>query len=278
MFGVGEPLEPAASDTRSCEVCGEEFASDGKVGPGFLLGRHRWQKHQIKADGTQARKPKTGRAAKNAVSDEDMAAQPVLSIVRDAASEVSGRGAPTAEALAKAFGRALHLSTMAGASYVVESDANIPEGPGGDALRDRLISGMSMSERGATSLFRPATRPLAKTKFNQKYGRDLIENVDIVGSVSEVAMMIGAWRSYYRDRNAFNRELAAQQPQQPFLPTLVPDAPPVMTQPAPAGGDLPLGLQPQPNPAMDGQPTSPAPTHGVLMTPELVAQIRARNA
>lgn len=266
-------LEPTAVDTRVCDVCSEEFATEGKSTASFLLGRHRWQKHQIKGDGSKS-KAKTPKQAAG-VTDDDFAAQPVLSIVRDAADSVTGRGAPSAEALSRGLGRAVHLGTLAGASYVIESDPNIPEGQQGDALRDLYIGQMSLSEKSAQALFRPLAKPIAGTKFNKKYGRDIIENVDAIAAISEVAILAGAWRRYFRERNQFNA-MHAPAPQ-PF--TAVPMEPAqIMQEQAPIpGADLPLGLQPQPNPAMDGLPTSPAPMNGVVMTPELVRQIRERN-
>lgn len=244
------PGEAAETITVSCPHCDWTYTgpAKGRNSAPWRKGTHLRNKHGEAGKG-KARRPAA------APSDEAMAERPVLGVVRDMAAHVGGKGAPSADALATALGRGMSIVTTWGAATVVESDPTIPEGEAGDAWRDRLIDDLSLSPKTAQDVMRPIGRMLAPTRLNKRYGRGVVENVDVLGAIAELAAIGNNWRRYLRMRAA---ALAAG----------VPAALPAGPGPVAAAGTVV---------AANGQITTPPPQMGRLVTAEDVQRMRGQG-
>lgn len=245
--GPTPPGPPAGADTIElvCEECGATVSGPprGRNSAAWALGRHRYAKHR-----TRGTSEKANRRRANAPDDADYAARPTLSIIRDAAAEVGARkGVPTATDLTKGLGRGLGLTSVAVASWLVESDPAITD----DKMTDAMIDYLSLDERAAGDIMRPIGNAVAPTRLNRKYGRAVVDNVDVIASVAELGTLAMHWRRYLR--------LRAGQPAGAGQP----DGPPV---PAPAGPP-PAGVQ----------PTTPGPRAGVVMTSDDVQRLQRKD-
>lgn len=254
---------PAGELTVSCPECTETFTGPkaGPRGANFQLARHRKAAHKV--EGKKQRARAEAREARQAGPDagDNPRGQRVLSAVTEIGEAVGRRkGVPTADDLANGLGRGLGLSTMAIASFVVESDPYIAEGPQGNATREALIDHLSLENRAAVNIMKPVGRALAPTSLNRKYGRAVVDNVDLAASISELGILAMHWRKYMRERAAMSARIAGGMAQPAMMP-----APP----PAPWAPTHDPDLPPPP-----GAATTPAPTAGIIVTPEMVAQLQ----
>lgn len=222
---VDEPLI-----TLACPECGEaiEGRASGRGSASWKLGTHRRVKHGVQGD---SRASKARRKAKaGAPTEGDHEAHPVISAVREAAAEVGGKGTPTSDQLGNGLGRLLGIVSLSVAVLMVDSDKAITD----TQLADQMITYLSLSDDAAKAIMRPIGRALQPTALNRRYGRAVVENVDVVGSVAELVQLGFHWREYLalRARNhAAIAQLAAQQPGP--APVMVPTAAPAAPQSAP---------------------------------------------
>jgi hypothetical protein len=203
----------------------------------MLVGTHRFREHGY-------RNPNKGRKKSSTrPTDEEFAERPVVATVRDIAEGVRGRGVPSADQLTNAFGRGLGLTSVAVASWAVETDPNIPDGQAGEALRDHLVDELSLTHKAAEDVMRPLAKAFADTNLNKKHGRAIVENVDVVASLAELAKLGLSWRRYFRGRAAFGQ----------------PAGPPALVDVNSTRGPGPMP------PTGDTVVTSPAPVLGVVL-------------
>lgn len=269
LFGEQDPPSPvslvkeeAPDESRECPECGETITGKAR-GAGSLawkMGQHRRNKHGVKGAGRKGR-PRTGEP-----TDADREARPVISAIRDAAAGVSGKGVPNADQLGNGLGRGLGLITMSVATMAVETDPAIPRTPEGDAMRDRLVDYLSLSSEASNAIMHPIGRALAPTKLNRKYGRGVVNNVDLIGSVAELAQLGYHWREYFRMRAAY----AAQQTGAAAPGTQTPGVPDMAPAPTATPGETvvhPSGLV-----------QTPPPSSGVVLDAGMIADLQNRSA
>lgn len=217
-------------ETRSCPECGKEFTgpSSGAGQVGMLVGTHRFREHGY-------RNPKKKTRSSTRPTDEDFAERPVVALVRDMGEAARGRGVPSAEQLTSAFGRGLGLTSIAVASWAVETDPNIPDGPPGEPLRDHLVDELSLTPKAAEDVMRPLAKAFSDTGLNRKYGRQIVENVDVVASIAELAKLSLNWRKYFRERSAATAA-AGPPPIVNATSTMIPAPGPTLQSPPPQQG------------------------------------------
>lgn len=173
-----------------CPECGAKIK--GKVkGRGSAVGN--LALHRANAHGY--RNP---RRKKKGASDADNVT-PIREFIRDTADEIGGgAGAPKREELANALGRGLGVISLAVASYAAETDPR----PGlTDDDRDKITRDLSLSRASAHDVMDPIAKTIAGTQLNQKFGRPIVDNVDTVSAVCDLAVLGLRWKRYFRERN-----------------------------------------------------------------------------
>lgn len=244
--------------SEACPDCGEVITGKprGTSSLPWKMGLHRRNKHGVKGQGRKGR-PKAG-----APTDADWQARPVISGVQEAASEVGGKGVPNADQLGNGLGRLLGLGTMAGATLILETDPTIPRSEEGERLRDQLVEYLSLGDADAKAIMRPVGRMLAPTRMNQRYGRAVVDNVDVLGSFAALVQLGFHYRDYFRARANYMQQAAAGQA------AAAPFAAPPPPGPAPADGVV---IEPS------GFAHTAPPTEGRVWTPDMVAQAMAER-
>lgn len=242
--------------------CGEEgcdFVGKGKTAAlaAMLTGSHKRVVHGIAGTGSAHRKkgpPTSSRAKKGQTSSSPSDVDPPgLAAIRDIADAVGKRnGAPTADDLAKGLGRGLGILSTAVASYAVETDETIPEGPDGDSQRDQLIDYLSFNDRQAVQVMTAPAKAFAPTKLNKRFGRKVVDNVDVAASAAEVGIMFAHWRRYFRSRRFREQQMGGAPP--PAAVVIDANATPAPSQ------------QPTSGPGRE--------TQGVVVTAEMVQRMR----
>lgn len=261
-----EPASPVSlvkaevpEESRPCPECGDVITGKAR-GAGSLawkMGQHRRNKHGVKGEGRK------GRPRKGEPTDADREARPVVSAVRDVAAAVTGRGTPSADQLAAGLGRGLGLVNMSFATLAVETDKSIPPGAEGEAIKDQLIDYLSLSDEAARAMMRPVGRVFAPTKLNRRYGRAVVDNVDLVGTAAELIQLGYHWKNYFAMRAAF---AAGQQPAAAPVPGSE-------LAPAPTVGTG-EGVVHHPSGLVHTAP----PSSGTVLTPEMITEIQRRGA
>lgn len=177
----------------------------GKEPPKMRLGLHRKQAHGVSGEGRHKVKPRqntpTKRARKNAGPRLDTSdTEPVrnVSLITDAASAASKRkGTPSADDLTKVFTRVYEYATTYAATIVVESDPRDLN----DDDRNRIATDLAGSPADGAAVLTPMARLLAKTSLNKQYGRDLIDNSDVLDAIFCAVAISARWRAYFRERS-----------------------------------------------------------------------------
>lgn len=248
------PEDDAAPDviTVTCPHCDWTFtgAAKGRNSAPWRKGTHLRNKHGEAGKGKAPRRPA------NAPSEEQLAERPVLGVVRDMAAHVGGSGAPSEAQLAKALGRGTAIVTTAGAVAFVESDPSIPPTPEGEALKDRLVDDLAVPQKTGEDIWRPIARMLAPTGLNRRYGRKIVDNIDVLGSLAELIAIGNNWRRAFQARAAGGFGVVYGL----TVPLVAPGAAAV----APPGAVI----------APNGQVTTPPPAMGRLVTAEDVQRMR----
>ena len=241
-----------------CPECGEliEGRPRGTSSLAWKMGQHRRNKHGVKGQGKKGR-PKAGQP-----TDADWQARPVISAAQEAAAQIGGKGTPNADQLGAGLGRLLGLGTLCSATLILETDPTIPRTEEGERLRDQLAEYLTLADADAKAIMHPVGRMLAPTKINQKYGRAVVDNVDVLASLAAVVQLGFHYRDYFRARTQYTRQMATQA-----APQGVFNAPP-------APGPVPAAAVVEP----DGLVHTAPPTDGVVWTPDMVAQMHAQKA
>jgi hypothetical protein len=219
-----------------CPECGNRYKSK------FLLGGHRRSVHQIAGSYSGKRGPSAGK--------QRAKARPMLvEVAREAAKDAgAGRpGVPSADQLTAAFARGLGTVTYAAASFAVEGDRALTT----DELKEQMINYLSLSGPDAREACEPLGRAFAKTGLNRKYGRTIVDNVDVAGSVAVLITMGFHWRRYMSARAHYERQAGGGGGTAPVVQTPAPVAPPPQAAPM----DVPEAVVPvTPNGAAQVEP------------------------
>jgi hypothetical protein len=193
------------------------------------------------------------RAAARTEIDDD--AHPALAVVRGIADEIgTGKGAPSRDELSTALGRGLGVLSLSVASWAAETDPR----PLTDEQRDAVTAELTLAKGPARDIMDPFARALSGTNLNKKYGRTIVENVDLAAAISELGKVGIRWRRYFRAREAWVEQngvidvvgRAAPRPPSSSMDGFVPGAP---------------------------QPGAPQQDGGIVWTPEMVAELAARR-
>lgn len=275
----GGQAEQVGDITLICDVCGEEFEgpAGGRNSASFALGRHRRAKHResTKSGGKSKRRTVTATA-------EDHEAHPITSSLRDIGAAMGeSRGVPTADQLAEGMGRGLQIATIVAAKLLVETDPNI--GPADEETKEMLTKYLSLDRRSARGVMGPIARVAAPTSINKKYGRKIVDNIDVLASFGELGTLAMHYRSYFRMRANPAAGADTTMPPQPMQPQ--PTPPPMQAQaaaPPPEGGVPPPPMVPEMYdttnlPRFSPSMASPAPQSGTIVTPDTVALIKQRQ-
>lgn len=241
LAGVVADDEPSEI-TLECPECGEPItgAAKGKNSASWKMGTHKYTKHKIS---------KAGGGSKKTVADPGESATPIIGLAQSmAAAAGDSKRVPTANDLANGLGRGLGLVTIIVASALVESDPTIPDTDDGDRTRDYLTDYLSLDDKAAKGIMSPVGKMLAPTALNKKYGRGVIENVDVIASLAELGTLAMHYRKYFRLRTA-GRPLASVSPINPA-----------------AGAGMP--------PAFELGLASPAPQAGIVLTPDAIRDLQ----
>lgn len=284
LFDAEDQAAAEGKVTIVCSHCGHESTGNarGRGSAAWKHGTHLKAKHGIA--GTKNARRKTLEEP----TEQDFAERPVISTMQSMAAAAGKRkGAPSAGDISAALGRGVAIGSMAWATYMAETDPRIPNTPEGDALRDGLAAHLALPQKAAADVVAPIGKALAPTPINTRYGRALVDNVDILASFAELGKHLIVVKHYLRDRaeafapSAPVLQLVPQQ-QAPPADAAPPAAPTQAAQQQAAPAPVPPqfladNITPMP-PAFDGTNGSPAGTGGVLATPAMVLQIQAQRA
>lgn len=254
-------MAEAAEVTLTCPDC--DFSVTGmNMGPGsapFKLGIHKSRQHGYGKRPGRSPAQRAARAADESTS--------VVSVIRDAASEVSDKTdkPPTVDELGKALGRLFYTGSVAEASYLVETDPTIP--PGDEASRDALHKYLSLTPNDARDLAYPFARVFGRSKLNARFGRTLVDNIDVASSVAVVVELGVHHRRYLRERR---RRIAALEGGAPLV--LPPSA-----GPGPSAGIV-AGSQPSEVFVPPTQPAEWAPPGGTVNPGEMTGSVAQPKA
>lgn len=258
----------AALDAKTCDVCGLvlEGPARGRGSATWQLSQHRWNVHKIKSAS-----PRRGKGAKKVAmpTGVEIPERTAATLLKSTAEAVGGGSAPpTAAQLTKGLARFATLGTMFGATWMAESDP-FYDGPGMQDASDQLVADLTISEDDAAKLLHPVGRVLAPTGINRKFGRAVIDNVDLADTLYIAMELSLTWRRAARDRREHMRAMRAQLASVTPLPVAGP-------VPPPAPADTMPGTVPPPTPApVDTAPGAMPRTGRVIGYEE--AQAMRRN-
>ncbi len=194
-----------------CPECGDDFANNR------ALGYHRKMAHGVAGKFA-------GKGGKRTSTPRPAAIEVIQGMARDAGAGKS-KGVPTENELTKAMARAIGAASYAAASYAVETDRRLNT----DALKEQTIDYLALSPAGAADVAEPLGRAFARSPLNKRYGRAVVDNVDVVGSLAELTILVMHWRRYFAERGEWERQMRATG-QQAFA------APPEFTMPQAPNG------------------------------------------
>lgn len=181
--------------SKECPECGDLITGKAKGGGSVdgKLALHRANRHGYRnAERGRGRRQTRGRQREGGDS-----AHPVLALVDTAREELGDGKAPDAAALSRALGRMVNVASVAVASYAAETDPRDLT----DSQREGIVTDLSLRRDAAEDLMAPIGRSIARSKLNAKYGKGIVENVETVTSVAEVAKLVMHWRRYFRERD-----------------------------------------------------------------------------
>jgi len=239
---VGEGLE--------CPECHDIVIPPGKMSAKAALGLHRKNDHGVAS--TSPRRHRKKKADTDAPPTGGDGAEPTprpLRLVTDTASRVGGKKAPTAQQLTAAFAKLYGYASFGVWSMVLDGDPNITT----EDQHDAFIAQLAADDQTAIATVRPLARLTAGSKLNQRFGRAVVDNVDVVESLSAIFDQARAARSYFRARAQAG----------------VPGPSPVAAGPPGLGSTQPAG---------PGPTTAPGETQGVLVTPAMIHPAGATDA
>lgn len=243
--------------TLRCPDCDHSVSGPdgGRGSAAWKLGTHRARAHGYRSPGD-----------KRVRARENPDAPTAVSVIRDIGAELdTGRkSAPTEDELVHAFGRGLYTLSVGAASWLAETDPTART----EADREAIVDYLSIDARGARETMRPIGKALGRTKVNARYGRAIVDNIDVLTSVSEVAILGLKYRRYFRLRATLEVQLGLR----PAPGQTVDLAPP----PALAG-QWPDEDGLTPAPVGYGTVVDPNLSQGIVVTREMVEQMQRQG-
>ena len=233
--------------TRECPDCSFTVTgpASGRGSAAWKLGTHRARSHGYRAPGKKER---------SARSD---AVPTPIGILRDVAADLErpsrSPGPPTVDELTKAMGRGLYTLGVGAAAYFAETDPTCQT----EQDRETVQNYLEIPAAAARDMMSPIAKAFGRSKINARYGRTVVDNVDVVTSITELGMVAVRYRRYFRIRAQMERAMLGQAP------------PPSAWKPA-ADGD-PLAPVP---PGMGTVMADPHATKGVVVDAAMVAAMR----
>jgi hypothetical protein len=223
-----------ADDPLVCRVCGWKAASKGG------LTRHK------NVSGPNHLPPKSHKRRIETAADAYRAGKDALEEISD--GKVTP---PSIDELNRALARLVNTGTMAAASYVCETDPRLRS----DLEIDEAVEDLTLTGTEAQQVTFPVARMIGRSKVNKRYGRTIVENVEVGESLAVLVSVTLRWRRYMGGRR---EAIRSERP----LP------PPIRL--ADTEGNLATHGSGQ-SVAPDGIPS------GQLATPEMVEQIRRQR-
>lgn len=193
-----------------------------------MLGLHRKRTHGVAG---KAR----SRAGRPPIREEQPAPVKVAKAMAEEISPTS-TAAPTATELTKAFARGIGTLSTLGAAYAAETDPTITS----EADRDAVTDYLSLSPDAAKEIAYPFARVFGRTKLNKKYGRSVVDNIDVVSAGAELVQYAVRWRRYLGERKR-RQGLPAAAPE---IKGDVVEHAPVVTYPAQGSGEMAVSTAP----------------------------------
>lgn len=162
-------------------------------------------------------------------SDEPGSARRIISTAR--AEFGTAKRPPTEAEWEKSLGRALSEVTVFGAYMSIEHDPRELS----EQQEEALVEYLSLSPPEGREVAAPIGRIIARTPLNRKYGRTVVDNLDLVNSVATIATLMRHWSSYRRERKAMETPGATITELRPSAapPPPVPSAAPRRVEAAP---------------------------------------------
>lgn len=242
------PVTDGVADGMFHEVCPEctrEFTASTELAAKGSLGRHRKSAHGPGGIGSSS---KSGRPP----ARDDQAVP--IKVLKGVADEIPDRkGSPTEKDLTKAFARGIGTISVLAASFAAETDPTIQTEEDRDAVTDYL----SLAPEAATEIAYPFAKAFGKSRLNKRYGRALVDNIDLVSAGAEIVNYAVRWRRYMGERRRREAQFAGVQaaPTNGHVIGTNGNAPPVY-YPPPGTGEPAVGF-PGP-PSMQGHVVSGA--------------------
>lgn len=178
---------PEVSSNFVCPECGLEFEKP------IRLGLHRRNVHNVEGKWSKGNRKARRRPAR-----------PVIDTLKDMADEAGAgksKSVPNSEQLTRAFSRGLTTVGGAAAIWAVETDPR----PLSDAHKEQAIDYLALRPAAAHEICEPLGRAFASSPLNKRYGRAVVDNVDVVSSMCELTIIMMHWRNYMRDRSEWSK-------------------------------------------------------------------------
>ncbi len=185
----------------TCTECGREFegADTGPGGVKARLSRH-LKAHERKANKDADAPPQT--------AEPPSIQRVIVDSVKSIQSPVAGP--PTTDELKRALGKTVHGASVLAAIAQVETDP----GPLTQEREDAIIDMLSLTPADAQTVVAPIAKIFHKTSLNAKYGRTVVENIDVLDSVAILFTMMRHWKTYRNERQQRAQALNPPEPQQ----------------------------------------------------------------
>lgn len=259
--GEPEQVRPDAVGER-CPECGEDVFPKGRQQPAAALAYHRRMEHGVAGKHSkEAKASKKGRAPRGSKPPADGSVT-MRDAARDAGSAAgAGRSStrpPTSTDWEKGIAKLLGYGSMFVAAQMVDGDPRIDTSPEPEKVREELIDRLSLEPKDALAVARLPGRTLSRTNLNRRYGRQALEALDGL----DVVFVLG---DYLAEVSRYRRE--RRQMAEGTRPVYGP----------PPAGNAWDGGAPSSPPAGPPPPTTPGPTAGVVVTPDMVADVRRRR-
>lgn len=227
--------------TEICPECGHEVAHAQRNTAKMMLGKHRRSAHGV--EGQWSRSGKAGRRRSGRPPVRDEQSVPVR-VLKTAAEEIPDRKtAPSVADLNKALARGFGTLSVLAASYAAETDRTITT----EVDRDAVVDYLSLSPEAANEVAYPFAKAFGKSRLNKKYGRAIVDNIDLVSAGAELVNLGIRWRRYLNERERRTRVLDNAPPPSATNGNVAgPVVPPTTFYPPPGSGEFATGGASQP--------------------------------
>lgn len=255
--------------TLTCTTCGEQVSGKA-AGGGFgsakaKLGLHNYRKHAA------VKKSRTRSAQPGAPSARPIAVE-VISAMAEEAGSGKAQGPPTEDQVSRAFARGVGMVSVAVASYAADTDPR----PFSEQEQEQLVDYLAIDPSSARDLMAPLGRAFHRSPMNKRFGRQVVDNVDVVASIAELGTIMLHWRRYFSERARWEvqaraggaqnvLQLPAPRPAAPTPPASVP------SYQGPAVPEVPLAQ------AATGGLVDPNQMQGVVWTREMLEAAMERG-